>query len=200
MALKVQPCGPRTVRDRQGSFFNHFAGQISKWNREPGRIGFMSTQERENRWQRKTCTERADKSRAPGDSISSLENTGRAIPCPSPIARFVFMLAYGGTAPLKSIFWSMWAWLATKFLRSDQPIRQLVQPLLKANRRGSPPSGAGRRAAFGTQASPRSSLPPIPFPSGFATLHLPLPQAPVGYRHWAERYDGKRDMYFLNAA
>ncbi len=188
----------------------------------------MSTQKRESRWQRRTCMERAgvsgvpgdrssslgsvsgvpgdrssslgSVSSAPGDRYSSLGWSGRAIPCPAPIARYVYALANGGTAPLVSIVWSMWAWLATKFLQSDQPIRQLVQPALKVNRRGSPPPGAGRRAAFGIPASPRSSLPPIPFPSGFAPLHQTLPQAPVGYRHRAERYDGKRDMYFLHAA
>ena len=160
----------------------------------------MSTQKRENRWQRKTCTERTIESGNPGDRSSSSGRSGRAIPCPASIARNFSAIANGGTAPLTSIVWSLWAWLATKFLQSDQPIRQLVQPVLKANRRGSPPPGAGRRAALGIPASPRSSLPPIPFPSGFAPLHLPLPQAPVGYRHRAERYDGKRDMYFLHAA
>lgn len=155
----------------------------------------MSTQKRENRWQRRSCMERAEGS-------------------PSKVARNVYAMASGGTAPLLSLLMVTWAWfhpidedlslgtpdqLATKFLQSDQPIRQLVQPVIEANRRGSPP-GAGLHAAFGIPASPRSSLPPIPFPPSFAPLRLPLPQAPVGYRHRAERYDGKRDMYFLHAA
>ena len=140
----------------------------------------MSTQKRENRWQRRSCMERAEGS-------------------PSKVARNVYAMASGGTAPLLSLLMVTWAWLATKFLQSDQPIRQLVQPVIEANRRGSPP-GAGLHAAFGIPASPRSSLPPIPFPPSLAPLRLPLPQAPVGYRHRAERYDGKRDMYFLHAA
>ena len=160
----------------------------------------MSTQKRENRWQRKTCTERAGV---------------RVYPHPAHSARNACAIANGGTAPLLSLLWVAWAWfhssdkdlspgapgwLATNFLQSDHHIRQLVQPALEANRRGSPPPWAGRHAAFGTPASPRSSLSPIPFPSGFAPLLLPLPQAPVGNRRRAERYDGKRDMYFLHAA
>ena len=148
-------------------------------------VGFMSTQKRETPRQRMSCTERAG---ARDDSS------------PAHIGRFVCAVAGGGTAPLWLVFGLAIAWLATKFLQSDYLIGQLVQPVLKADRRGSPPPGVGRRAALGIQASPRSSLPPIPFPSGFAPLHLPLPQAPVGYRHRAERYDGKRDMYFLHAA
>ena len=169
-------------------------------NREPGRIGFMSTQKRENRWQRQACTKRAGV-------------WGHPLPAHS--ARNTRAMASGETAPLLSLFWVIWAWFhpidedlslgapersATNFLRSDQPTRQLVQPDLEANRRGSPPFGTGSHAAFGTPASLRSSCPPIPFPSGLAPLPLPLPQAPVGYHHRAERYDGKRDMYFLHAA
>jgi len=184
-------------------------------------VGFMSTQKRESYWQRMSCTERAG-----AWKYSS----------PAHIARFVCAVATGQTAPLLSILWSAWAWfhpsdvivspgtkrfhpsdadlspgtprLATKFLQSDHLIRPLVRPVLKADRRGSPPLGAGR-----PQASPRSSLlPHIPFPSGLARLHRTLPQdpvgpqgpigpqAPAGYHRRAERYDGKRDMYFQHAA
>jgi hypothetical protein len=163
-------------------------------------VGFMSTQKRESYWQRMSCSERAG-----AWKYSS----------PAHIARFVCAVATGQTAPLLSILWSAWAWfhrsdeilspgtkrLATKFLQSDHLIRPLVRPVLKADRRGSPPLGAGR-----PEASPRSSLPHIPFPSGLARFQRTLPQgpigpqAPAGYHRRAERYDGKRDMYFQHAA
>ncbi len=166
----------------------------------------MSTQKRANRTtpatttcrpgprfrrQRMSCTERA---RAWGRILSTR------------FARFGCAGAGGGTAPLLLIIiWSIWAWLATKFLQADLLIGQLVRLVLSAERTGSPPPlGARRRlnrlAAIGTPVSPRSSLPPIPFPSGFTPLHLTLPQAPDADQRRAERYDGKRDLYFLHAA
>ena len=160
----------------------------------------MSTQKRENRWQRITCTERAGIPGAPGDRASSSGLSGWALPSPANVARYVCAIASGGTAPFMSMVLSVWVWLATKFLQTDQPIRQLVRPALKAHRRGSPPPGACRHAVLGTLASPRSSLPPIPFPPGFAPFRLHLPQAPAGYRRRAERYDGKGNMYLLYAA
>ncbi len=161
----------------------------------------MSTQKRENRWQRITCTERA------GAWV-------RLNPAPA-LARFACAFAIGKTAPLLSLLGLAWAWLrcsdiypslgepnrlATEFLRSDHLNRQVVQPVLEAHRRGSPPYAAGRHAGFGTAKSVRFSLPLLPSPSGFAPLPFCLPQAPAGYRRRAERYDGKRDMYFLHAA
>jgi hypothetical protein len=122
------------------------------------------------------------------------------IPLPAHIARYVFAAAKGRTAPLVSIVWSALAWVATKFLHSDHHIGQLVRPVLKADRRGSPPPGVASRAALGKQASPRSSLPHIPYPSGLASIHRILPHAPAGDHRRAERYDGKRDMYFQHAA
>jgi hypothetical protein len=148
-------------------------------------VGFMSTQKRENRWQHKSCTERA--------GVGSF-------PLPSQIARYVCAVASGGTAPLLSIVWSAYAWLATKFLQMDYPIRQLVRPVSQAKYRGTPPPRVGRRAALGTQASPRSSLPHIPRLSGFGYFYRTLPQAPAGNHRRAERYDGKRDLYFQHAA
>lgn len=146
----------------------------------------MSTQKRVNRSQQIKCTDCA--------------GVG-CFPLPVQIARYVCAAANGRTAPLMSILWSALAWVATKFLHSDHHIRQLVRPVLKADRRGSPPSRARRRAALGKQASPRSSIPHIPYPSGFARIHRSLPpQAPDGYSRRAERYDGKRDMYFQYAA
>ena len=157
----------------------------------------MSTQKRVNRSQPRRCTKR--------------EGVG-CIPIPAHIARYVCAAATGRTAPLMSILWSALAWMATKFLLSDHHIRQLDRPVLQADRRGSPPPRVRSRAALGKQASPRSSIPHSSYPSGLVCIHRSLPQdpvgpqgpigskAPAGYRHRAERYDGKRDMYFQHAA
>jgi hypothetical protein len=121
------------------------------------------------------------------------------------------------TAPLLSILWSIWAYfhpndedlllgaperLVTKFLQLDLPIGQRVRLVLTAERRVSPPPLAvhPRLGAHGVPISPRSFLPPIPFPSGLTRLHWTLPQAPAADQRRAERYDGKRDLYFLHAA
>ena len=132
---------------------------------------------------------------------SSAERTGAG----APIARYACAQAGRITAPLWSTLGSIWAWLATTFLLADQLPGYFAQPRFVAELSGSPPvsacrSAARRLAAYGTPASPRSSLPPIPFPSGLTRLHRNLPQAPAAYRRRAERYDGQRDLYFLHAA
>jgi hypothetical protein len=160
-------------------------------------VRFMSTQKRESRWQRKSCTERTGV--FGGQSWSQGRTTGND-PRPTHVARFASAIANGQTAPLVSILWSAFAWMATKFLRSDHLLGQLVRPVLKADRRGSAPPRVPNRAALGTHASPRSSLPYLPYPSGSPGFHPTLPHAPAGWRRRAERYDGKRDMYFQHAA
>jgi hypothetical protein len=144
---------------------------------EPGRIGFMSTQRRENRWQRLSCTEHA--------SISA-ENYLL------PVALLACAEANGGTAPPAAS-----AWLATNSLQLEYRIGQLVR---QGYRRGSPPSGAGSRSATATPAILASSLPLIPFPSGFARIHPSLPQVPAGDSRWTERYDGKGNLHLQHAA
>ena len=148
-------------------------------------VRFMSKQKRVNRSQLINCMDRV---------------RAGSFPIPAHVARYVCAVAKGETAPVLSILWSAWAWVATKFLHSDHHYRQLVRPVLKADRRGSPPPGARHRAALGKQASPRSSLPHIPYPSGPVYLHQTLPKAPRGPCLRAERYDGQRDMYFQHAA
>lgn len=160
----------------QEQHFNHHAGQVPM-DRAPGRIGFMSTQRRENRWQRTSCTE----------SAAALGQTIPALP-----ARHCCADANGGTAPPVSP-----AWLATNSLQSDHRIVRLIR---QDTHCGSPPSRAGNRTASATPTSPGSSLPRIPFPSGFVRLHLTLPQAPAGLCRWTERYDGKRNLHFQHAA
>jgi hypothetical protein len=159
-------------------------------------VRFMSTQKRESRWQRRSCSERTG---VLGGRFWSRGRTTRNEPRSIHVARFVCAVA-NETAPLMSILWSAWAWMATKFLRTDHLLGQLVRPVLKADRHGAPPPRVRSRAAMGTQASPRSSLPHIPYLSGSAGLHPTLPHAPAGHRRRAERYDGKRDMYFQHAA
>ena len=151
----------------------------------------MSTQKRVNRSQLTKCTDRA--------------GVG-CFPLPAAIARYVCAAANGRTAPLMSILWSALAWAATNFLHSNSHTRQLVRPVVEADRRGSPPPQVRRRAALGKVASPRSSIPHISYPDGFARIHRSLPhgpigpEAPAGQSRRAERYDGKRDMYFQHAA
>ena len=150
-------------------------------------VRFMSTQKRVHRSQRMSCSDRAESGAYPGSHR---------------VARLILATAVSGrTAPLVSILWSAWVWVATNFLHSDYQYRQLVRPVLKADRRGSPPFRVRRRAALGKLASPRSSIPHIPYPSGPEYLHRTLPvKAPAGSSRRAERYDGQRDMYFQHAA
>jgi hypothetical protein len=130
----------------------------------------------------------------------------------------------GITAPLMTIIWLAWVWIsspataccrgirglracdkwsretiadrvATRSLYSDHRFGPLAGP---ENLASSPPRcGAGDR---------RLSVPNRCFP-----LHTPilpvrshlrptLPQAPAGEVRWAERHDGKRDLYFQHAA
>jgi hypothetical protein len=172
----------------------------------------MSTQKRVNGTTPATKTRRrGPRYRSQPVRCTKREGVG-CIPIPAHIARYVCAAANGRMAPLLSILWSALAWAATKFLHSDHQFRQLVRPSPVADRRGLPPPRVRSRAAMGKQASPRSSIPHISYPSGLVSIHrtLPLgstgpldpvgPQAPAGYRRRAERYDGKRDMYFQHAA
>jgi hypothetical protein len=187
----------------------------------------MSTQRRENRWQRTSCTHGAGVSRVPGDRSSSW---GWRVPGhanPAPTAQHGRAQAKVGTAPPAAA-----AWLATNSLQSDYRTMQLIQlvrlvrivqfvPFFllveffsrlaypsagreKQNRRhtsrSAPPSGAALGAASGTLAALRSSLSFIPSPSGLDRLHPTLPQFPAGERRWTERYDGKGNLHLLHAA
>ena len=154
----------------------HFAGQV-RMDHAPGRIGFMSTQRRANRWQRTGSTKRA----------AVLE-----ISFPAPVVRSVRALANGGTAPPL-----YGAWLATNSLQLDHRFLQLAGQEI---RRGSPPPGPGHHTKYSYPATHGSSLRHIPFPSGSTRLHLTLSQDPTGNCRRAERYDGKRDLYLQHAA
>ena len=118
------------------------------------------------------------------------------------------------TAPLMSIIWLAWAWLracdeasraavtdrkATNSLLSDRLNETLA---LHSDGSGSAPPG---RAHYSfpscLRVSHRSSLRYVPnlLPVR-AHLHTTLPIAPAGEVRWAERHDGKRDLYFQHAA
>ena len=189
---------PRNSPARKRFSFRHFAGQVPM-DRAPGRIGFMSTQRRENRWRRKSCAE--------GTGASRLESLAR-------LAFEVRASANDGTAPPRIA-----AGLATNSPQLGDHIVQLVQFVQfvlritlvqlvqlaqlgsqQDDRIGSPPPGAERLAVSGTPATRRSSLPHIPSPSGLARLHPSLPRVPAGRRRWAERYDGKGNLYLQHAA
>jgi hypothetical protein len=181
-------CVPRKSPVLKRFSFKHIAGQV-RMDRRPGRIGFMSTQRRENRWRRTSCTEGVEKA------------------FPGSIARCGCMDVSGGTAPPGSSarfhpsddYPSPRApeWLATNSLQMGFRIVQLV---LQDLRHGSPPFGAGSGEATSTPATHGIPLPRISFPSAPAPLHPTLPRVPAGRRRWAERYDGKRNLHFQYAA
>lgn len=116
------------------------------------------------------------------------------------------------TAPLMSILWLIWE-LLQAFGEVPQVATELVatNSLLSDHRfetfaghegfSGSPPQlGEGGRRLSIPPGTHRSSLPHIPFLSVRSHLRRPLPQAPAGEVRWAERHDGKRDLYFQHAA
>jgi len=159
----------------------------------------MSTQRREDgylpatticrqgtrdRWQRTNCTDRAH----------GLSRIWLGL-----VAWVVRAMATVGTAPPKEATLLPSVWTATNSLQSDHTI-QLVRQDLRRTSRSSPPIRAGHRAATGTRATHRSSLPLIPSPSVLETLHPFRPNDPAGKCRWTERYDGQRDLHFLNAA
>jgi len=118
------------------------------------------------------------------------------------------------TAPLMSIIWLAWVWLrfceeesqtvvtdwkATNSLLSDHDHETLAAP---SNRSGwAPPGRSSAGPPPGSRVSHLSSLRYVPnFLPVRAHLHSTLPIAPAGEVRWAERHDGKRDLYFQHAA
>jgi len=199
-------CAPRNSPVLKRFSFKHYAGQV-RMDRRPGRIGFMSTQRRENRWRRTSCFAGAGLSGIPGGGLLPLGWRPSGIAFPGLIARRNRTDANGGTAPPVSLAWfhpsdknsspGASAWLATNSLPSGTRIVQLV---LQDPRHGTPPFGAGPGAASGTPANLGAPLPRISPPSASARLHPALPRVPAGIRRWAERYDGKRNLHLQHAA
>ena len=162
-------------------------------DRAPGRIGFMSTQRRENRWRPVSCIDTAE-------ALMCF--------CLASFVRLVYANASGTTAPPALPAWFRpddedmspgASELATNSLRLDHRIVRLawlVRQDIRHNPRSSSPPGAGSRS----EASFRSSFPPIPSPTALARLHPSLPRVPAGLSRWTERYDGKGNLHFQHAA
>jgi hypothetical protein len=90
--------------------------------------------------------------------------------------------------------------LATNSLQSGHRFTQPVRQELRRPSHSAPPSQAARRSSAASPATRRSALSLIPSPSVPERLHPSLAHIPAGQCRWTERYDGKRDLYFLNAA
>jgi len=152
----------------------------------------MSTQRREDRWQRSSSM----------DYARPLE--GRS---PTPGRAYMLAGVSGGTAPLPQA-----NRLATISLRMDHLsvqfvwLVQVVQLVCLARfiqqdiGCGSPPYEAVSRTATGTPATFRSFPLRISLPSGSAHFHPALPQVPARTRRRAERYDGKRNLHIKHTA
>ena len=133
----------------------------------------------------------------------------------------------GIMAPLVTIVWLAWVWfssLATTCRRGSRRLRTCDAQSLGAtadrvakrslypdhrfetlagseNLSSSPPHrGAGNRRLSAPRGAHRSSPLHIPILPVRLNLRRPLPQAPAGKVRWAERHDGKRDLYLQHAA
>jgi hypothetical protein len=168
---------PRNCPVRKSRFFKYFAGPV-QMDRVPGRIGFMSTQRRENRWRHIDCSD-------------SAEVLGNAIPDPK--AGRVRANASGGTAPpgfparlaTNSLQLGYGIVRLVQFVQFVQfvclvQIVQLVQFVRSGLRFSSPPFGAGVGATAGRPADHGSSLRHSPSPPGLSRLRLTLPWVPAG--------------------
>ena len=189
-----------TIRDRSGiglgSFPEASAGLSSispAWSRwiAPGRIGFMSTQRRDDR-----CTPMAETGRWEQQSGSRFANCkdragtygDRFSASP---ARDLPAIAAGQTAPpaMLPVF------EATNSLRLDDRNQQQLIRLFSI---GSPPTG---QAAAPRPFFERSSGDlPLPSPVLRACSHPTLPPVPVALSCRTERYDGKGNLYLQHAA
>jgi hypothetical protein len=190
----------------------------SRWTERRAGLGSMSTQRRANRTTAAIEIDRADVRRR--WFRGCMERAGISVSA----ARTGSALASYITAPLVSIIWLAWAWfsipatrvrqrgprscderpraetfrVATNSLLSDHCNEVFAGP---GSLFGSPPrDGAGGCRLPVPQATPRSSLSRIPILPVRTRLRPTLPKAPAGEVRWAERYDGKRDLYFQHAA
>jgi len=157
-------------------------------DRGAGRIGFMSTQRREDRrcW---SCMEGA---RVFGPGVSRS------------FARHGHAGANGGTAPpdfhssdedLSQGAPDIPARVATNSPRENLEHFEFAWLAGRESRRSAPGAMSGRSAAPGAPSHPA-----YPIPAGLSRIHSALPQFPARRACRTERYDGKRDLYFQHAA
>ena len=113
------------------------------------------------------------------------------------------------TAPLMSIIWLAWAWLLSAS-SEEAADREATDSLLSDHRNGiiawldsrsgSPPPGGAHLRGHTQPRVTQTSLSHVPILPVRVHLHPTLPQFPAGEVRWAERHDGKRDLYFQHAA
>ena len=182
---------PGTVRPARAGFFKYFAGQVPM-DRAPGRT-------------------RVHEHAETGKPLAAykLHGTRRRIREKSlagPIARHGRANASGGTAPPRIPVCTPATKTCRRGSRHGWPQTlcnwvtvsySLFCKNFAAARRPQGPASARQPAHQRTHGS---SLPHIPSPSGLARLHPTLPQVPAGRRRWAERYDGKGNLYLQHAA
>ena len=189
---------PGTVRSARVRFFKHFAGQVPM-DRAPGRIRVHEHAETGKPLAAARSCRRSYRWRFSGQIPDH--------PVPLLATGLRRRQRWNGPAGFS-------AWLATKSLLSDYRIVQLSLSLCLYSCSASPACTASPASlhhcsplfgfSFGvetsTSATYGSSMPHIPSPSGLARLHPTLPRVPAGRRRWAERYDGKGNLYLQHAA
>jgi hypothetical protein len=153
-----------------------------------------------NRWQRRSCMDRAD----------GLSRIWLGF-----VAWFARAIATVGTAPPKETAGFPEVCFppsdddlspgapelsATNSLQSDHSTTQLVRQDFRRISRSAPPHRAGLSALTGIPATRRSSVPLTPSTAVLVSVPPSWPNHPAGECRWTERYDGQRNLHFLNAA
>jgi hypothetical protein len=166
----------------------------------------MSTQRRANRTAPAIEKDRADVRRR------WFRDCGGRAGISVPGLRISSELASYITAPLISILCLVWEWLQACGAMPQEAMERVATNSLHSDYRfetfagheghsGSPPQlRAGSHRLSIPPGLHRSSLPHIPVLPVRSHLRRPLPQAPAGEVRWAERHDGKRDLYIQHAA
>jgi len=179
----------------------------SWWTERRAGLGSMSTQRRANRTAPAIENDCADvRRRWFGDC-------GKRAGISIPDLRTCGELASYLTAPLMSVLWLIWELLQAFGQVPEEAIERVATNSLLSDHRfetfagserfsSSPPqlgTGGSRLSVLPSthRSSPPRILPVLPSRSN---IRRPLPQAPAGEVRWAERYDGKRDLYFQHAA
>jgi hypothetical protein len=192
---KFASCVAPEASGPQEQYFQAFRRQGPDGPRPAGQ-GFMSTQRRASRWRPTDCMERAESYGLSSSAFFALIDHAHASGGTAPSGFFPTRFHPSDKDPSPGAPER----LATNSLQSDYRSTQFVRLVPMNIRLGSPPPGAGSRAAAVTLKSFGSSFPHIPSPSGLARLHPSLPRVPAVMNSRTERYDGKRDLYLQHAA